>query len=250
MSLNIANCRLPIADLKIGNWKLEIGNVFTLIELLIVIAIIAILMALLLPALKSAKEAARRVGCTGNARQILLATISYTLDNDGWLPPYSASSSYYYLPGYWYSSGSSNNNSTHEKAHGFSDLTFFRCLWPENISSSKIFYCPTNAKSSTGFDTTTWGGKSSYYYSFMNRTSYFGTPYNHVKIFSKNEKSLVIGEPTDMSATNGAPHSKERGVRMVGTKIACGGTHGYPDGHASFLLPGDEGFALRYDFRF
>ncbi len=226
------------------------SSLFTLIELLIVIAIIAILMALLLPALKSAKEAAKRVGCTGNVRQILLASISYTLDNDGWLPPYSASGAYYYLPGYWYSSGSSNNGSTHEKAHSFSDLTFFRCLWPENISSSKIFFCPTNGRSSTGFDTSTWGGKSSYYYNFMNRPSFFGTPYVHAKIFNKKENSLIIGEPTDVSATGGgAPHSKER-TRMVGAKVACGGTHGYPDGHASFLYPGDDGYALRYDFRF
>jgi prepilin-type N-terminal cleavage/methylation domain-containing protein len=60
---------------------------FTLVELLVVFGIIGVLIAILLPALRTARENARRVQCAANLHEILQVDFAYAGENNGMLMP-------------------------------------------------------------------------------------------------------------------------------------------------------------------
>jgi prepilin-type N-terminal cleavage/methylation domain-containing protein len=71
---------------------------FTLIELLVVMGAIAILLAILLPSLSRAREQASQTQCLSNLRQLGMAILMYTNENQGNLPRPAPNDFNYSLP--------------------------------------------------------------------------------------------------------------------------------------------------------
>ncbi len=125
---------------------------FTLIELLVVIAIIAVLIALLLPAVQSAREAARRISCVNNMKQIGVALHNYH-DAQGVLPPGYTYTVGFATGGFGWASMILPNM---EQTPLFHSINFSWAAWSYPNSTACVtilnsYQCPSDFTAATGF---------------------------------------------------------------------------------------------------
>jgi prepilin-type N-terminal cleavage/methylation domain-containing protein len=110
---------------------------FTLVELLVVIGIIALLISILLPVMNKARESAKRTACKSNARQIVLAVITYAQDNKGWGPPGQLNVEGPGQGTYAFYSRGWNVLTTLDRYRGEGALVYKKYLTPQ------VLYCPS-----------------------------------------------------------------------------------------------------------
>jgi prepilin-type N-terminal cleavage/methylation domain-containing protein/prepilin-type processing-associated H-X9-DG protein len=198
---------------------------FTLIELFVVIAIIGVLVALLLPAVQAAREAARRLTCTNNLRQIGLALHGYH-DVHGFLPM-----GYTYSPGYvrggfgWGAMVLPNL----EQRPLFDATNFSLALWnAANTTTSttalKMYLCPSDDTSEGRFLE-----REGFRYAKTSYVAAFGpgnmdaNPDDRRGIFSRNSGT------TFAQITDGLSQTLAGGERHNGTFAVAIGSHEHFD---------------------
>ncbi len=157
-SVTPSPCRRKCASSHCAHGCSRRTYAFTLIELLVVIAIISVLIALLLPAVQSAREAARRISCTNNLKQLGLALHNYE-SSWGCLPAAAQggiAEVYLNFTGYnqilpYLEQGNMFNATNFNVSLQYGPYNYFGWSYPCNTTTFRVqaatFLCPSNRAS-------------------------------------------------------------------------------------------------------
>ena len=188
---------------------------FTILELLVVISVITLLAGLLLPALKNARESAKRSSCVSNMRQIYYSVNLYVNENNGLLPPV-------YGPGSPYSE-----------------------MWMSRLESygvnAKVLFCPSDPNFISGASPTNSNHTKtrSYIWNFISElASSVGQSADLWKIENANQ-TILMGEKQSKCADHylSIP-AEDPAIRLEEKRHKNVSNYLFVDGHVEALPPG------------